>query len=154
MHLQPPLGSSDVMMEHLSQSGLVDPENFTNDELVSLFGNKAREMILMDAVFGNGDRHSNNIAILRNANTGEYLGMSPLYDFDTALQATGISDILISDAVNVAADPAFNQRALTILNAVIPNTANDIFRKRANTIKDSLLSKLEIVEDNKDTNYF
>ena len=42
-------------------------------------------MIIIDAVIGNGDRHAGNFGWLRNTDTGEYVSMAPLYDFDHAL---------------------------------------------------------------------
>ena len=42
-------------------------------------------MMLIDAVVGNTDRHLLNMAWLRSSTTGEYLRPTPLFDFDCAL---------------------------------------------------------------------
>lgn len=43
-----------------------------------------REMLVMDAVFANVDRHSGNYGFLVNNNTGEVAGMAPLFDHNMA----------------------------------------------------------------------
>ena len=42
-------------------------------------------MLVIDAIVGNGDRHAGNFAWLRDTDTGQYVCMSPLYDFDHEL---------------------------------------------------------------------
>ncbi|GHU91039.1 hypothetical protein FACS1894202_11810 [Clostridia bacterium] len=41
-------------------------------------------MLLIDYVICNVDRHDGNFGFMRSTGTGEYLGMSPLFDFDFA----------------------------------------------------------------------
>ena len=56
-------------------------------------------MLIIDAIIGNGDRHAGNFGWIRNTDTGEYVCMAPLYDFDHALDSTLESDRLLTDAV-------------------------------------------------------
>lgn len=76
------LTNENIMLEQLDMSGAVNIDKFTEEDVIRIFGFKAVQMYTIDAILGNCDRHEGNIAFLRNANTGEYLGLSPLYDFD------------------------------------------------------------------------
>lgn len=92
-------------------------------------------MILLDAIFGNGDRHAGNFGYLRDSNTGEYLSMAPLYDFDHALDATGTSDNLLLDAINISkSNKQYHQEAIRISTIITSHTSNKVFRKRASCI--------------------
>jgi hypothetical protein len=86
-------------------------------------------MLAFDAVIGNSDRHLENLGFLRDANTGEYLGMAPLYDFDHALEYDGLDDPLITQlpkhpiidnvcerVLAVSEHPVFRARAQAILS--------------------------------------
>lgn len=43
------------------------------------------EMIVVDFIIGNEDRHFNNFGLLRNADTLEWIGAAPIFDSGTAL---------------------------------------------------------------------
>ena len=77
--------SVDVMLEPADISGRIDTADFTLVDVLREFGKHGALMIAFDAIVGNTDRHSGNFGFLRDANTGAYLGMAPLYDFDWAL---------------------------------------------------------------------
>ena len=49
------------------------------------------EIILMDTVCLNADRHTNNYGVLRNPNTGEILCLAPNFDNNIALISRGYS---------------------------------------------------------------
>ena len=44
------------------------------------------EMIVLDYLIANQDRHMGNFGVLRNAETLEYLGLAPIYDSGTSLR--------------------------------------------------------------------
>lgn len=77
----------------------LDPDDFDEQTIMELFGKAGAQMLIIDAVIGNGDRHAGNFGWLRNTDTGEYVSMAPLYDFDHALDSTLESDRLLTDAV-------------------------------------------------------
>ncbi len=77
----------------------LDPDDFDEQTIMELFGKAGAQMLIIDAVIGNGDRHAGNFGWLRNMDTGEYVSMAPLYDFDHALDSTLESDRLLTDAV-------------------------------------------------------
>lgn len=79
--------NSNLMLEQADASGKFDSENFTDLDVVEIFGEKGIEMLIVDAITANTDRHAGNFGFLRDANTGNYLGMTPLYDFDQVLVA-------------------------------------------------------------------
>ncbi|MDU7143495.1 MAG: hypothetical protein E6319_11265, partial [Anaerococcus vaginalis] len=41
----------------------------------------------------NPDRHTNNYGLLKNSNTGEYIGLAPIFDNNLALFATKCNNI-------------------------------------------------------------
>lgn len=126
----------DVMIEQYDASGMVDPDNFTPEDIVRDFGWSGVEMILIDALLGNGDRHAGNIAFLRDANTGAYLGRSPLYDFDHAYDTILKSDFLTSEAADIAHE--MRDQAVQLLVAAIPIAPKPWVAERAQTILDKL----------------
>jgi hypothetical protein len=86
-----------VMFESAEASGRLDPDGFTVDDIFRLFGEQGFDMLFLDALVGNGDRHAGNFGFLRSANSGEYLGMAPLFDFDHAYESRNMDDILIRE---------------------------------------------------------
>ena len=101
----------------------------TVEEVVSCFGEPGLVMLAFDAVIGNMDRHLENFGFLRDADSGEYLGMAPLFDFDHTLSVDGVNDYLIEqlpkhfvvegicrDVLNVSGHPVFRARAQAILD--------------------------------------
>ena len=93
-------------------------------------------MILIDAVFGNGDRHLGNFGYIRDTESGAYIKMAPLYDFDHALDAKGENDILIKNAARFAkGNIDFNNIAESITNIIAEIKCNDIFKMRAEKIR-------------------
>ena len=88
-------------------------------------------MIIIDAVIGNGDRHAGNFGWLRNMDTGEYVSMAPLYDFDHALDSTLESDRLLTDAVKFCMPYKDEIRRIV---GVAAEAENEVFKKRAQSI--------------------
>lgn len=125
----------DLMLEQADQSGLIDPDDFDSNTIVSHFGLAGYQMILIDAIVGNGDRHAGNFGWLRDSNTGKYLGLAPLYDFDHALDATSTNDILLQEAVEITKQSReFMCRGQQILNITLSTSTHPIFKKRAQAI--------------------
>ena len=46
-------------------------------------------MIFLDTITANPDRHTSNFGLLRDADTGELLGLAPLFDHNMALISRG-----------------------------------------------------------------
>ena len=87
--------SPRYMLEQADQSGMIDPDDFDNSDIIKHFGLSGLQMIIIDAIIGNGDRHAGNFGWLRDTDTGVYTCMAPLYDFDHALDSKSSSDLLI-----------------------------------------------------------
>ena len=49
-----------LMLEQSDQSGRLDPDDFDEQTIIDLFGKAGAQMLIIDAVIGNGDRHSGN----------------------------------------------------------------------------------------------
>ena len=77
--------SPDIMFEAADTSGRVDVADVTQFDVIEVFGTKGLYMLILDAIVGNIDRHTGNYGFLRNANSGQYIQMAPLFDFDHAL---------------------------------------------------------------------
>lgn len=92
--------NTSVMLEQADQSGMLDPDDFTEDDIIRLFQLRGVQMLTIDAIIANGDRHAGNFGWLRDTNTGRYLCMAPLYDFDHALDSRLVKDRLLVDAVS------------------------------------------------------
>ena len=127
--------SPDVMLEQADESGRLDPDDFDENTIERLFGLAGIRMLIIDAITGNGDRHAGNFGWLRDTNTGAYISMAPLYDFDHALDSKSQSDRLITDTMKVVKEKQeYIEEALRISNITINSNINSIFTLRAKTI--------------------
>ena len=127
--------SKDIMFEVAEVSGKLNPDSFNEADILKLFYLKGFRMILIDAIFGNGDRHAGNFGYLRDTNTGEYLSMAPLFDFDHALDAKGTTDSLLLDAINISkSNKQYKEEAIRISTIIANNTFNEVFKKRVSCI--------------------
>lgn len=134
--------SKDIMLESAEVSGKLNPDDFDETDIINLFHLNGFRMILLDAIFGNGDRHAGNFGYLRDSNTGEYLIMAPIYDFDHALDATGTTDNLLLDAINISKSNKQYKDESTRISAIIArHTSSKVFRKRASCILKHLYIK-------------
>lgn len=137
--------SVNVMLEQGDQSGRLNVHDYDEYTMVELFGMYGFQMVLVDAIVGNGDRHPGNFGWLRDTNTGEYLRPAPLYDFDHALDSKSGYDILISDVIDlILKRREYLDEAMTILD-IAPRVKgiNPLFAIRAVKLKDTLLERLE-----------
>lgn len=122
----------NLMLEQADASGKFDSEDFTIFDIVQEFGIRGMEMLVIDAITANTDRHAGNFGFLRDANTGAYLGLSPLYDFDQILGSSTIYDILIRDIVRLLKQMSiYQQRALEIAQTAISSRLHSVFTERA-----------------------
>lgn len=122
---------TEVMLESCDMSGIITEDNITTDKILQTFGLDGFKMLLVDAIFGNGDRHSGNFGFLRDANTGEYLGMAPLYDFDHALDSDRESDVLTEEIVNLTkSNTEYRQIAISLLSNKKALSIHPVFEKR------------------------
>ncbi len=131
------LTNTSLMLEQANMSGLLDPDDFSDLDILKLFGKQGLQMIIIDAIVANGDRHAGNFGWLRNADTGEYVSMSPLYDFDHALDSDKDKDRMTDDIIFMASPieaVEIREEVKRICKIVIDNTQNNIFKMRAKTI--------------------
>lgn len=122
------------MLEQADQSGRLNPDDFDESAVLTLYGIPGVQMLTIDAIVGNGDRHAGNFGWLRDTDTGEYISMAPLYDFDHALDSKLASDRLITDLIKaIDGNAAYLAEAERISTAAI-NVPNAIFVSRACTL--------------------
>jgi len=76
--------TTDYFLESMEQSGLVKQDENPREKAVEIFGERITALFTIDYLVEHDDRHWGNYGFLRNANTGEYIGMAPYYDFDWA----------------------------------------------------------------------
>lgn len=138
--------NTEVMLEQGDQSGnYSEMVDYDESDLIKEFGMAGLRMLVVDAVFANGDRHSGNFGYLRNTDTGEYLGLSPLYDFDHALDSTLTEDRMqldLVEAIDMIEAPTrliYIQEGLRICGIVSENTMNPVFQARA----EAMIKRLE-----------
>ena len=123
--------SPKVMLEQADQSGRIDPDDFDEQTIIDLFGKAGAQMLIIDAIIGNGDRHAGNFGWIRNTDTGEYVCMAPLYDFDHALDSTLESDRLLTDAVKFCMP---YEDEIVRIASIAQGSENEVFKKRAQSI--------------------
>ncbi len=127
--------NSHLMLEQANMSGEINPYDFTEVDIVRLFGLQGVQMLVIDAIVGNADRHAGNFGWLRDTNTGEYVCMSPLYDFDHALDSKLEYDILISDLLDsIRENKIYKDECFRIAKIVSELDTNEIFKKRAKSL--------------------
>ncbi len=135
--------NSNYMLEQADQSGIINPDDFTELDIIKHFGLSGVQMIVIDAIVGNADRHAGNFGWLRDTTTGEYVGMSPLYDFDHALDSTRNEDRMTRDVVetiNSFGNKEYVQEAIRICKVVMGTNFTIVFNKRAMSILHGLES--------------
>ena len=122
--------SPEIMLEQANMSGLIDKDYFTSANIVEVFKEDGVKMLAIDAILGNGDRHAGNFGFLRDTNTGEYLSMAPLYDFDHTFDSSSTNniDVLIRDLNNI---PKEYHSVIKSICVVGLNYSNDIIQKRS-----------------------
>ncbi|MCL2053972.1 MAG: hypothetical protein FWG90_05975 [Oscillospiraceae bacterium] len=76
--------SPEYFLESMQQSGFVQEDENPREKAVELFGEAVVILFVIDYLAEHDDRHWGNYGFMRNADTGEYKGMSPYYDFDWA----------------------------------------------------------------------
>lgn len=109
--------SLDEMLEPASTSGLIDPENFTSEDILKAYGIPALDMLVVDALLGNGDRHSGNFGYLKSTETGEITKFAPLYDFDHTFDSKNENDILIKEILTIYnTNERYRERIYNICN--------------------------------------
>ena len=120
--------SPELFLEQADESGRFDEDEFTDADIIREFGLPGVQMLVIDAIVGNGDRHLGNFGWLRNADNGEYVKMAPLYDFDHALDATGTNDRLLKSLLEI--DEIYRDEVKRILNVAVESD-HSVFAKRA-----------------------
>lgn len=65
----------EIALDYISQIDI----NYIKDFL---------DMIFLDSLLINPDRHTNNYGFLRDSNTGEFIGLGPIFDNNLALFST------------------------------------------------------------------
>ena len=92
------------------------------------------EMLILDSITLNIDRHDSNYAFIFNTNNLEIIGLSPIYDNDCSLASTiSIKDKTFNDAYNELMLKetkthlgTFNNQALSIINRDIYNKLKQV----------------------------
>jgi len=140
--------NADVMFESAETSGKINPHNFEADDILRVYGQDGFDMIFMDALTGNGDRHAGNFGFLRNANTGEYLGKSPIFDFDHAYDSPLTNDFLIEEAIECGVKH-YSARMHELIKACRKVDLNPLMSKRFESISRQFLEHdSKVMSDN------
>jgi len=119
----------NTMFEASDTSGRLDVADFTLDDVIDVFANDGATMIALDAIIGNIDRHTGNFGFLRDSNTGKYLGMAPLFDFDHALRDN--SNKLMARAADVLKRRGYRKLVTEMTDHIRLIDTLDVFKARA-----------------------
>jgi hypothetical protein len=84
------------------------------------------------------DRHWGNLGFLRDANSGEYIGMAPYYDFDWAWSGESV-------ALPDNAAPMFTQHVLSMCEKAKEISAGFTHREIVLRRADELIKKLQVM---------
>lgn len=80
---------ANAIINSIKKSSNISMYDFLVDELIKLgikdAKNKIDEMLFLDYIIYNEDRHFNNFGFIRNVETLKVIGMSPIYDSGTSL---------------------------------------------------------------------
>ena len=128
--------NGNIMFEQAIVSGnIFGTDDWDDDDVIREFGSDGFKMLLIDAVFANGDRHAGNFGYLRDADNGRYLGMAPLFDWDHALDTVNTTDILIRDAIRMVMKYRHWQSDVkNILDTVAACSLEPVYKERALSI--------------------
>ena len=129
----------EIMFEPLSISGKVDQHYpiFSAEEALDIFGEFGLMMLAVDAVIGNNDRHTGNAGFLRDANTGEYVGFAPLFDFNHAKDFEWVPDPTTNRLFSIISDEN-RQYVASLTERLRQATTDNVYAQRANYILDRL----------------
>ena len=127
--------STEIMFEPLSISGRVDQYHpiFTAEQALEIFGEFGLQMLTVDAVIGNNDRHTGNAGFLRDTNTGEYTGFAPLFDFNHAKDYEWVPDPTINRLFSIVSDEN-RQFVISLAERLRSATDDNVYVQRADYI--------------------
>lgn len=125
--------NTGTMLEQADMSGLINPYDFTIQDIIDTFKEHGVKMLAIDAIVGNGDRHAGNFGFIRDTVTGKYIGMAPLYDFDHAFDASNTEkpDVLINELKNITRE---YYDIISEISNVAAGYDNEIIKKRAKLV--------------------
>ena len=126
-----------IMLEQADISGRIDPDDYSLNVYVEKFGLAAITMATVDAVVANADRHPGNVGWYRSTETGEYLCMAPLYDFEHAFDSELSCDAMIyelEDILKQYDSDDYYQEAARICRSAIKADVHPLFTARASEL--------------------
>lgn len=112
------------------------------------------QMIFLDTIIANPDRHTGNFGLLRDTKTGKYLGLAPCFDHNMAVISRGYAsnpkhtDLLITlfNAV-MKAYPEYKAYLPTVSEETVRTVIKEIGMKvRTQPIVDLVMSRYEMVK--------
>jgi len=118
------------------------------------------KMIFLDTIVANPDRHTSNFGLLRDVNSGELLGLAPIFDHNMALISRGYpsskakKDILISLFIEVLeTHPEYSDYLPKVTPDILQMALNEVnMRVQSKKIVDFIMNRYEkIIEESKFT---
>jgi len=126
--------NQNTMLEQANASGdFSDFDEVENEQIIEKFGQAGLDMLVIEALVSNVDRHPGNFGWLRDANSGAYLGMSPLYDFDMALMIDNPDNLLTREIIGLARGER-KARIVELCERTLSNDVNPGFKENAKAI--------------------
>lgn len=94
------------------------PENLVVPYIMTVF---------YDALLFNGDRHNQNIGVLRNSSTGDIIGLSPSFDYNLGLISAGVPRVNIESGNAYTSCLLANELCISIIRDSIPDIRHIIY---------------------------
>ncbi len=111
-------------------------------------------MIFLDTISANPDRHTNNFGLLRNTESGEFIGLAPNFDNNMALISRGYpskpkkSDLLITLFNELMSEyPEYKKYIPVLTEDTVKKVITDIkMRVKGKVIIDLVMSRYNLIE--------
>jgi hypothetical protein len=124
------------------------------EELCPQAKNDFVRMVFLDTIVANPDRHTANFGLLRDINTGKFIGFAPLFDHNMALIARGYpkpptkNDILISLFNNFISNHSEYKNRLPIVTETLLQTVLKTvnMKVRSKEIVDLIMKRYTLIQ--------
>ena len=112
------------------------------------------KMIFLDTITANPDRHTGNFGLMRDAHTGEFLGLAPNFDNNMALIARGYptskvkGDMLIELFNEFMQEyPEYKEYLPSVSETIVKNVIAKLNMKvKSQTVIDLVMNRYELIK--------
>ena len=127
--------NTQLMLEQAVSDSKYRNDEYDSLDIINDFTN-GFDMLVLDALVGNGDRHTGNFGWLVDTDTGNIVKSAPIYDFDHALDSKNPKTcILIKEIIDICKNnKEYSLKLIEYCNKTIELNINEFFNCRAEYI--------------------